>query len=364
MTGKRAIHTASGKPLGAIGQGTGGGRVIARDAWAAILRLGFELGMNVVDTAEVYSQGDAEIAVGAAAATCRDDVFICSKVAPKHASRSGVRAACDASLRRLRTDYLDAYLLHWPAPDVPLEETIEAFRELAATGKVRFLGLSNFGAQDTRLAASALGDLFLFAENEYSLVSRQVEASLLPLAAERGFILMAYTPLKLPLGGRDRLRVLANESGASPQQLVLKWLLTRGPVLPIPMTLNRDHLRENAQAMRLDLDAGILAELTERFRPREELVLPSRICVLPDASQQVYTTLEEALANPLGLYPGPQDLADAFLAGTEPLKPVQLIESPAADSQAEFRLVQGRVRYWGWVIAYGFGKPIPAQILP
>ena len=230
----------------------------------AALRLGLDLGMTLIDTAEMYAEGGAETVVGEAIAGRRDEVFLVSKVYPHNASRAGVPAACARSLKRLGVECLDLYLLHWPG-STPIGETAEAFERLVAAGQIKAWGVSNFDVDD--LAAVPPG----CATNQvlYNLGARGVEFDLLPWCAERGMPVMAYSPVGQ--GGRllthPALRTVADRHGATPAQVALAWTLRRPGVVAIPKAADLAHVRENAAARDLSLAEADLRTLDEAFPP-------------------------------------------------------------------------------------------------
>lgn len=234
-------------------------------AETAALKLGLELGLTLIDTAEMYGNGGAEEVVRAAiAGKRRDELFLVSKVLPQNASRKGTIRSCEASLKRLGTDYLDLYLLHWRG-SVPVTETVAAFEELKAAGKIRRWGVSNFD-----LAEMAALDGSAVATNQvlYNLSRRGIEWELLPWCRERQIPIMAYSPLEQGriLANKTLLR-LARARGVSAAQLALAWVLSRDGVIAIPKASHPDHVREIRAALDLAPGAEELAALDSAFPP-------------------------------------------------------------------------------------------------
>ena len=260
------IDLAPGLSVAAIGQGTWhmGERSARKDAEVAALRLGLDLGLDLIDTAEMYGEGGAEQVVGAAIAGRRDQVVLVSKVYPHNATRQGTIAACERSLRRLCTDRLDVYLLHWRG-GVPLAETVEAMERLVETGKIGHYGVSNFDAADMADWVAAGGRA---ATNQvlYNLGRRGVEWDLLPWCRDRSVSVMAYSPVEQgDLADHKALMSLAAESGVSAATLALAWTLRRGPVVAIPKAVQPDHIRQNRAALDLVLQPALLAALDRAF---------------------------------------------------------------------------------------------------
>lgn len=255
----------------AIGQGTWHLERERREAIDA-LRAGLDAGLSHIDTAEMYGDGAVEELVGEAIQGRRDQVFLVSKVLPDNASHEGTLRACEASLRRLRTDHLDCYLLHWRG-SYPLEETFQAFLELRSSGKIRSFGVSNFDVRDLEESARLVSPGELACNQVcYNIEERYVERAVLPWLAVRGPALTAYSPLgngQFPdshsPGGRLLAEIAAGHA-ATPHQVALRFLLGHSQVLVIPKASRREHVLDNAGADRFRLnDAEI--EALERVFP-------------------------------------------------------------------------------------------------
>jgi len=235
---------------------------------AAAVRLGIELGMTLIDTAEMYGSGGAEEMVARAAEGLRDDLFIVSKVYPHNASRADVVAACERSLERLRTDRIDLYLLHWRG-SIPLAETLEGFERLMRDGKIRHYGVSNFDRADmAEWVALKGGDTVAADQVLYNLSRRSPEWDLLPWCRERGIAIMAYTPLGQGSLLRDRtLTEIARRRNATPAQVALAWLLQQEGMIVIPKAARLEHVRENRGALDVALTEEDLLALDRAFPP-------------------------------------------------------------------------------------------------
>jgi diketogulonate reductase-like aldo/keto reductase len=246
-------QTGAGQAVSAIGQGTWymGERRVNREQEADALRLGVDLGMTLIDTAEMYANGGAEEVVAQAVAGIRDRVFIVSKVLPQNASRAGVAAACERSLKRLRTDRIDLYLLHWRGGH-PLTETVAAFRALQAAGKIRYWGVSNFDTDDMQELLSIPGGSEC-AVNQvlYHPDSRGIEFDLMPWCSQQGIPIMAYSPLGhnvRRLLGSAALQSVARRHAVTPAAVAIAWGLRGGNAISIPKAADPAHVRENAAA--------------------------------------------------------------------------------------------------------------------
>ncbi len=266
----RSVTLRSGERVPALGQGTWhmgeDRRHVAEEA--AALRLGIELGMTLIDTAEMYGSGGAEEVVARAAQGLRDGLFIVSKVYPHNASRAGVVAACERSLKRLATDRIDLYLLHWRG-SIPLAETLEGFRRLEQDGKIRHHGVSNFDRADmTEWMTLQGGDTVAADQVRYNLSRRGPEWDLLPLCREHRVAVMAYTPLGTGgMLGRPELAEIARQRGATPAQIALAWLLRQEGTIVIPKASRPEHVRENRGALDVTLAGEDLTALDRAFPP-------------------------------------------------------------------------------------------------
>ncbi|MFP5404779.1 MAG: aldo/keto reductase [Gammaproteobacteria bacterium] len=264
------VRLPDGEAVPALGQGTWnmGDDDATRREEIATLRLGLDLGLTLIDTAEMYGEGRAEELVGEAIAGRRDEVFVVSKVYPHNASRAGVAAACERSLRRLRTDRIDLYLLHWRG-QVPFAETVEAFETLQQAGKIRHWGVSNLDRADMEeLWAVPGGSAAATDQLLYNLGRRGIEWDLLPRLRERGVPIMAYSPIEQARLLRDRkLKDFAQRAGMTPAQVALAWLLTKDGVIAIPKTSHPERMKENAAARDHPLTPEQLSELDGLFPP-------------------------------------------------------------------------------------------------
>ncbi|CDX13814.1 putative oxidoreductase [Mesorhizobium sp. SOD10] len=266
----RTLKLPSGEAVPVLGQGTwklGEDRRRRADEVAA-LKLGLDLGITLIDTAEMYASGGAEEVVAEAIAGRRDETFLVSKVLPSNASRAGVKRACEASLKRLATDRIDLYLLHWPG-SVPLSETVEAFEALKAEGKVRHWGVSNFDTDEMEdLVGLPSGGNVQTNQVLYNLSRRGPEFDLAPWCAERGIPLMAYSPVEQGALARNaRLEAVAARHNATAAQVALAWAMAQPGVIAIPKAGRQEHVRQNAAALDIALTAEDFADLDRAFPP-------------------------------------------------------------------------------------------------
>ena len=264
----RTVVLPSGEQIPRLGQGTWhmAENPLNRTGEVNALRLGIDLGMSLIDTAEMYADGGAERVVGEAIKGRRDEIFLVSKVLPQNATRHGTMAACNRSLARLGVDKIDLYLLHWPG-SVPLEETVDAFDTLVGAGKIRYWGVSNFdvgdlqGLVDLPHGANVATDQVL-----YNLARRGIEFDLMPACLRSGLPIMAYSPIEQ---GRVlhhvTLKTIAARLGATPAQVALAWVLRQDGVCAIPQSGKPEHVRENRGALDVRLTPRDLAELDDAF---------------------------------------------------------------------------------------------------
>ncbi|HEU4642712.1 MAG TPA: aldo/keto reductase [Gemmatimonadaceae bacterium] len=266
----RTTKLPSGERVPVLGQGTWhlAEHAHRRAEEIAAIRLGLDLGMTLIDTAEMYADGAAEELVGEAIAGRREEVFLVSKVLPQHATRRGTIAACERSLRRLGTDWVDLYLLHWRGT-VPLEETLDGFRALERANRIRHWGVSNFDVSDMEELVGLPGGTAVATDQVlYNLSRRGIEWDLLPWCFGRGIPIMAYSPIEQGrLLGDRTLREVAARHGATPAQVALAWVLRRDGIIAIPRAGTPEHVRENRAALELQLTAQDLAALDRAFPP-------------------------------------------------------------------------------------------------
>lgn len=354
----------AGFQVPAIGLGTG---ILADDEAEAVaaLRLAFDAGLLLVDTAEVYGDGRAERLVARAAETGAP-IRIATKISPEHLHPKDIRPALDASLRRLGRDSVDLYQIHWSNPAVPLADTLSVLEDLASEGKIGAIGVCNFSMRELRLAKAALSRVPLASlQAEYNLFDRHAERDMLPFCEDNGIAFLAYSPLDQghicgTARGRETLAEVGRRHGCSAGAVALSWLARRDCVIPIPRAKTAGHIRQNALAGELHLDPEDLAAIDRACGAAPAEIAVDRIRVVPEnaGGWKVYATLDEAKRNIYGLTPSPMELAEQILSG-DFLKPIRL--HPLGDG-GDYELIEGRIRYWAWVIAFDGEKPVPALI--
>ena len=288
----KTFRLPDGHEVPALGQGTWrmGEDKSRRADEAAALRLGIDLGMTLIDTAEMYGEGEAEKVVAEAIKGQRDRVFIVTKVYPHNATRTEMPKACERSLKRLRIDSIDLYLLHWRENNTRLAEAVETFERLLSAGKIRWWGVSNFDVDDMKellvLSHTSPCQVAAIAPNRrrassvarprcsanqvlYNLENRGIEFDLLPWSEAKNIPIMAYAPVGHGRGllQNATLRKIADRHGETPAQIALAWVLARPKVVAIPKATNPDHVRDNAAASEIRLTIQDRAELDDAFPP-------------------------------------------------------------------------------------------------
>ena len=274
MTRIRSATLPGGETIPVLGQGTWrmGEDKSKRPSEVAALRTGIDLGMNLIDTAEMYADGGAERVVGEAIAGRRDQVFVVTKFYPQNATRERMAVACDRSLRRLNTEQIDLYLLHWRG-EVPLRETLAGFEDLLEAKKIRYAGVSNFDVDDMEELARIKSGLERIVTNQvlYNLERRGIEWDLVPWMRKRRRPIIAYSPVEegLLTHPHPLVKRVAERHDATPAQVALAWVIRDDGVIAIPKAADPKHVRENRGAADIKLTKRDLDELDESFPPAE-----------------------------------------------------------------------------------------------
>ncbi len=266
----RKTKFPSGEEVPVLGQGTWGlgERPENRQNEIDALRFGIDIGMNLIDTAEMYGDGAAEELIGKAIEERREQTFIVDKVLPHNATRKGTVGACEKSLRRLKTDRIDLYLLHWHGA-VPLAETLAGFDDLLRAGKIRYWGVSNFDVPEMKQVAR-LSDGAAVASNQvlYNLTRRGIEYDLMPWCEQHEIPIMAYSPLEQGrLMGDPEIRRIADEHSATPAQIALAWVLRKENLIAVPKASTPEHVKQNRVALDIHLTPDQLTALDRVFPP-------------------------------------------------------------------------------------------------
>lgn len=345
--------------ISAIGMGTMGiGGFFSKDSsqdnfFINVLKRGIDLGLTLIDTAEAYGAGHSEDLIGYAIKDCRKKVFVATKVSPEHLSYEDVIKSAEGSLRRLQTDYIDLYQIHWPNPIIPMEETFRALENLVNDGKVRQVGVSNFSLKQLKSA----NEIFFKGriaslEVEYNLFDRTIENEILPYCEQNNITVIAYSPLDhgriSDIDVKSKImQNIAQKYNKTIAQIILQWLITKPPVVAIPKASSIDHLKENADAADFDLDKEDVESIDQTFK--------TTVVNLPTDQIEVDKKGLDKFS------PGPEDLAKLIMAG-DTIKPIRVIVSQDASQKYKYKLTEGKLRYWAWVFAHQGKMPIPALI--
>ena len=364
----------TGQLVSSIGQGCMGiGGEFEKNAnldkeflWS--LEYGIELGMTFIDTAEVYANGHSETLVGKAAKDKRDKLFIATKFSPENNSYDDVLSSAENSLKRLNSSYIDLYQVHWPNPSISISETMMALEKLVKDGKVRFVGLSNFSQREMEEAQNCIDPIKIVSNQvEYNLFDRFIENSLMPYTANNNSSIIAYSPLDKGHGfnsneKNELMNRLSKKYDKTISQISLNWLLSQTNVFVIPKAAKKNHIELNASSSDFKMESMDIKEIDEVFSARPELIRPDKIKVSlsGEGNRKVYESIEEAIENKLNMQPSPLELAKFILKG-EPTKPVRVIPS-LSDDHYEYELIEGRLRFWAWNIAYEGKKNVPCVI--
>jgi diketogulonate reductase-like aldo/keto reductase len=340
----------------AIWQGGSQAANILAEKQVSLWKDSIRWGSNAIDTAEVYGEGRSEEIVGMVLQQVpRASVFVATKIDTKHLRYDDVILACEQSLERMDTEYIDLYQIHWTNPVVRLEESIHAMMLLRQMGKIRYIGVCNCTLPQIKACNAVLGGELATVQLEYNLVNRGCERYILPYCLDMGIVVLAYSPLNDGKfdGTHPTLVALAKKYGRTPGQIALNWLTANNHVCALVRTSSEMHKAENAAATDFGLSRADYALIDEAFRRTIIMVRPSEIScertlLGVEGGHPAYRTQEEALANRFNLSPSPLELSKEVAAAKYLLKP--LVISRGVD---KYDLVGGTVRYWAWVLAFG-----------
>jgi len=332
--------------------GQGAGSYSWNDTHIKTLREGIDFGMNFIDTAENYDDGMSEEIIGRAIKDIRKKVIIGTKFSSENSSYKDILTSVEGSLKRLNTDYIDLYQLHWPNPEVPFDETIKAMKQLVKWGKVRYIGVSNLYLKNLKIICSELGSGNLSSlQIEYNLFDRTIEEDgTLNFCEDNNILVIAFSPLST--GGimygekqREALYAIAKKYHRSPAQIILRWLTSKSNVVTIPKAMQLQHLRENAASIDFDIFDNDIEFIDKNIKGRVEMIPVEKIRASEDDLDK-FTTHPKVLTK--------------YLHNGETLKPIRVVKSK--DNPEEYDLVEGRYRYWAWRVS-DFGEyPIKALI--
>jgi aryl-alcohol dehydrogenase-like predicted oxidoreductase len=328
----------------------------------AVLRNGIELGMNYIDTAELYGGGHAEEIVGKTIQGIREHVVIGSKFNPNNSDEKGIRQSLEGSLKRLNTDYIDLYQLHWPSPFIPMEETLSSLDRLLEEQKIRAIGLSNFSLNQLEYALEFLDAGKIAAiQVEYNLIERSIENDLLPFSIKNNISVLCYSLFSFGIThskkGMEVLEEIALTNNCTIHQIVLAWAKVHDPVVLLVKSRQISNNRHNAAASEIDLTTEELSLINTICQTPICLVPVNEIELREGYYRWPYFSLESAKRNAYDLIPSPIELAEN-IKKWDIRKPVKLKRL----SNNKYVLVSDQIRFWAWQIAYGRDMPIPAYV--
>jgi diketogulonate reductase-like aldo/keto reductase len=332
-----------------------------------LLKEAVDLGSNLIDTAELYGGGFSEEVVGKAISGMRERVVLASKFNPREPVIASLNTSIENSLRRLKTDYLDLYQIHWPNPSVPMGRLMEGLSKIVDQGKVRHVGLSNFTARGVEAAQSVFDKQLTSNQTEYGLLDRTAEDEIIPHCVDHGLTVLAYGlfdhgTVSERASHRAVLRRLAEKHCKTIHQIVLRWAIHQTPVVALTKTQTSSRLKENIEAAAFDLDQSDIDAIAGLSKENSVLV-PLRCIDLGHHSANVYSNIDEALENRLDLIPSPANMARLILEEGI-VKPIRLrtFDNAAAYELDGYDLMDQVKKYWAWSIAYGGDSSIPAFV--
>lgn len=358
-----------------IGQGADSGPAVL-SSFEDSVRYGIDQGMNFVDTAESYGQGMSEVAVGKAIKGIRDQVTVATKVLSDNLTYDSVIESAENSLQRLGIECIDLYQIHWPNSDVHIHETMSAFEKLYEDGKIRLVGVSNFLPMEIEASEHTMLSFGGLVSNqmEYSLYDRFAEQYNFPYCKKNNLTVICYCPLARGKLCRNEhfslLKKIAKKYEKTPAQIALNWITLRDGVIAIPFSSNLQHIKENAEATDFQLSSADIELINNSMtgeitycKADDIKINPAQEITFSHPTNKVYQNVEEAVENKFDFCPSPVELAN-FLASLsekdlnaiKPIKAVRTVDD-------KYELIEGRIRYWSWIIAFGLKKDIPLYIV-
>ena len=323
------------------------------------LRFGVDIGINAIDTAEIYGGGHTEELVAKAVKGIRDNVFISTKVNVRSKGRKDLIMSVDACLKRLGTDYLDLLQTHWPTPNIKIHETLTAMNELVKNGKVKNIGLGNPSLEDLYETNNLEFSIFSI-QTEYNLIERSIDKDIKPFCEKNGIKILSWSPL---LSGKSlsskniTLDKISTRHAASISQIILSWLMSKNSIYPVFRSINLKHIKENFESTLIKLSAEEIRDIDHIHENSMIHIKPSEISVQNADDRQTYKTLDEAIKNENEMVPSPIELSKEFINGKIP-KPIKIIYD-----NDKYVLIEGRLKYWAWILAFGYDKPIPCNVI-
>lgn len=342
----------------------------SRSEYIKLIDAGYDIGYRIIDTAEIYGNGEAENIIGQIAKSKKNNMFIMSKFSPENSQPENIELSLNNSLKRLNRDYIDVYQPHWPTENVPLYMILECLDNLVKVGKIKYIGLSNFSYDQYIKANKLLGDNKVkFLQTEYNPFERSVEKLFYKEVDSNKSYLVAYSPFRngdvfnLNEVNKTLLNEICLKYDASFSEIILAWILRLKSVIVIPKTSSLKRLKENFKAQTLTISDDDIEIISSCYYQKINNIPLSEISVEKDGDRIVYRTIEEAKQNSLRLSPGPVEIAREIKAnGGELSKPIKVKRNKNKTGK-KFILIEGRVKFWGWHILYNGKKSIPSIII-
>lgn len=361
--------------LPAIGLGTSGYggyfnedySIGTRKEYIDLLNLAYDNGVRVVDTAESYADGATEKIIGSLTSSIKDDLFIMSKFSPENSTSKGIINSLDGTLRRLKRDFVDVYMPHWPSLNLDSPAIIDTLMTLVDKKKIRFLGLSNFTLKKLNELNVLAKNKFMFFQAEYNPYERFIEKKLLPTIIGNNGLFIAYSPFRngeiLKPGSKyfEALKEIANNFSYSISELILLWVIRSKSVIAIPKSRSKIRLIENLKALQSESNEEALSHVSSLFELKIKMLSPELIKMEPDGDRVIYHSVSEAIINRFNLYPGPMEIAEEIKSdGGSLIRPIKVKKIFNSNN---YVVCEGRLKFWAWIILYGYQRKIPCVII-
>ena len=358
-----------------VGQGTLFGRTSSKinqdiiNTKIDVLKYGIEIGMNFIDTGEDYEDGLSEKLLSEVVKSKREKVIIGSKFKPSNNSYKGVINSIEGTLKRINTDYIDLYQIQWPNPNIEIEETFNAFEKLIDQGKILYYGVGNFDLPKIKEAVRVDKLKKLIAiQTEYDLFNRSIEKDL-KFLNNNNLSIIAYMSLgksNFNFEEKQLLNSLSNKYNQTIRTIVLCWIISHKDINVLTSSLSIEHTKNNFDATQIKLEDEDIKKINNLFNRKTEQIDPKEIEVLDydesDNAHKIYTTLDDAIKNDLNIKPNALEIAEEIKITGKILRPIELKLNDNKSSDKKYVLVRGRMRFWGWLVAYGYDKKIEAKI--
>lgn len=330
-----------------------------------IINRAYDLGINIIDTAPVYGSGAIERTIGFAIKGKRKEFIIATKNLPSQNKYEEIISSADESLKRLKTDYIDLFQIHWPNHNITIEETCEALKNLLKKGKIKYVGVCNSTLNDLKKYRQILDDKLVSIQNEFNLFERSYDNNFKKFIENKNITIIAYAPFNNGkfYNGLNQKRILDNlekKYGRKKSEIILNWISSQSKnIVSIPSTLKIKNLISNAQSQKFNLSMIDRNTISKKCKTLKQYISPSEIYVEKSASS-IYHSLADAKKNLINLNPSPKSLAQEIIEKNL-LKPIK-VKLISKRGKKKYLLDDGILRYWSWQIAYGKDKKIPSLV--